>query len=165
MVGWLLLACALVPRGEGHSLQRIPADPAWEMPPVLWYGAWLILALGYSLSGIHKLLNSPSWVNGSALNHILHSPLAHDSFVCEWLLAQPPLLGQLLTWSLLALETAFAPLCLWRSTRFLAWVGMVGMHLGLLVVIDFPTLTLGVLMAHLFVFDRRWLSWRSIGST
>jgi len=158
MIGWLLLASALVPCGEGLSLRRIAADPAWEMPSVLWHGAWLILASGYSLSGIHKWLNSPSWVDGSAFNHILQSPLARESFIREWLLAQPPWLGQVLTWSVLALEAAFVPLCLWSPMRFVAWAAMVGMHLGLLLVIDFPTLTFGVLIAHLFVFDRRWIS-------
>jgi hypothetical protein len=46
---------------------------------------------------------------------------------------------------------------MFRKTRPLVFFAMVGMQLGILSVIDLSDLTLGGPMAHLFVFDPRWI--------
>ncbi len=185
-VGWLLLASALIPNGEPLSLSPLrssgsnpPSNPnsasdsnstagtqfsldsnlasaSWKMPTLLIWGAWLLMAGGYTVSGLHKL-GSPSWLDGSAMQHLLENPLARDWWFREFLLGLPYELLQGLTWSVLALEVGFLLFCFHSQTRKWAWFAMVGMHIGILLVIDFADLTFGLLMLHLFTFDARWL--------
>ena len=154
-VGWMLLACALLPAGEPWSVGQ-PKKSDWQFPPILYYGAWFLLAFGYSVSGFHKL-ESPSWVNGTALFHLLNNPLARDSFFRELLLQLPRVFLSLLTWGTLCLEILFFPLSLFRKTRFWVWTLGVALHLGILMVVDFADLTFGMLLIHLWTFDRRWI--------
>ena len=160
--GWLLLVCAVVPRGEPLSWPRHGAGASWRMPAILYGGAWLVLALSYSVSGLDKLLTSPSWRSGEALRFVMESPLARDTVLRELFLELPASLVRIGTWLALATEAVFAPLCLFHRTRALAWCAATAMHLAILCLIDFEELTLGMLLFHLFVFDARWIpiAWR-----
>jgi hypothetical protein len=129
-VGWLLLACSLVTvepvlfKGKVVR-QRLSTD----VFPWLYWGAWALVALGYSLSGLHKL-DSPSWVDGSALRHVLQNPLARDTWIVSAVLALPPIFLRLATWGALGLELAFFPLGLFWRTRCLFWFAMLGLHVS-----------------------------------
>lgn len=153
MVGWLLLALALIPKGEGWGIEK--EDESWTMPPILYWGAWIIVGVSYSISGIDKAM-APSWIDGSAITHLLNNPLARDYFIRDLLLSTPELFRQILTWSALVLEIGFALLVIFSKTRIIAWFMIMAMHLGILIIVDFPDLTLGVIMIHLFTFDARW---------
>lgn len=155
-VGWLLLACALVPPGEPLALGWGRARPDWEMPRLLYWGAWYLLAAGYTVSGLHKL-QSPSWLDGGALALVLDNPLARAHGLREALLALPPLALRLATWSALALEILFLPLALIRPARRWLWLAAVAFQLGILALVAFADLTLGMLAIHLFTFDPRWV--------
>ena len=162
-VGALLLFAAVIPSGEPGSVDRRVAakPPEWFMPAGVIAGAWVLLALGYTFSGLDKLIHSPSWRDGSALTHVANLPLARPGPARDLLLGLPDSLRALLTWGSLGLEVLFLPLCAWRRTRGLAWTAMVGMHLGILAVIDFADLTWGMLMVHAFTVDPRWVdAWR-----
>jgi hypothetical protein len=139
-VGWILLLLALM----GTEI----TDDAVNV-------AWFLMALGYTVSGIHKL-DSPSWIDGSALYHVLNSPLARDNWLHDLMVNQTWLL-KMATWSSLFLEISFLPLGLFKYTKCLYWFAFLGLHLGVLLVINFVDLTLGVLMIHLLTFDRKWL--------
>ncbi len=155
-VGWLLIANTLIPTGEPLSFSKPKqAHQTWKMPSSLFYGAWVIVALSYALSGIDKC-QSPSWLDGSAIAHLLQNPLARDWALREWLIACPPWSLSWLTWSVLALELAFGLLCIWRRTRPWAWFLIMAMHLGILSVVNFTDLSFGVMMIHFFTFDPRW---------
>ena len=125
------------------------------MPAILFYGAWLITGLAYCASGIDKL-GSPSWVDGSAIHHLLHNPLARDWFLRDLLLDLPLSMINFLTWFTLALEIGFCVLCIFRKTRLWAWILIMLMHLGILSLVSFADLTFGMLMVHFFTFDPRW---------
>ena len=153
MVGWLLLAMALMPKGEGWGVEK--EDMQWFMPPILYWGAWLIAGTAYTISGLDKAM-APSWQDGSAITHLLNNPLARDYFVRDFLLSSPELFRQILTWSALVLEIGFGFLVLFSSTRLYAWIMIMMMHLGILLIVDFPDLTLGVIMLHLFTFNGKW---------
>ena len=158
-VGWLLLAHALLPSAPFGSLAAVGrTDPkgTWTMPPSILTAAWLVLALGYTYSGYTKLI-SPSWVDGSAFGYLLANPLARDTPLRGFALSMPELLLQLATWSVLAMELLYAPLALFPRARKWIWLIMVSMHLGLVVLVDFADLTIGMLMMHLFVFDPAWI--------
>jgi hypothetical protein len=113
---------------------------------------WVLMALGYSLSGYTKL-TSPSWIDGSALVHILNNPLARPGVMRDALLALPSVYLRAATWGTLGLELLFAPLALSRPLRPWLWGAMLTLHLGLIGLIDFADLSLGMVMLHLFTYD------------
>lgn len=153
-VGMLLLLTILVPAGEPLSLNRKKGN--WEFPAGVYWAAWALLAIGYGFSGWTKL-QSPSWLDGSALTHLLNNPLARPGFVRETLLQFPEGL-RFLTWATLALELLFVPLSLHHLERFVAWSAMSFLHIAIMFVIAFADLSIGMLMIHLFLFDPAWIS-------
>lgn len=157
-IGWLLLALALIPENEPYRLLPRSKNQAgsFRLPPLLYSGAWYLTAVGYTASGLHKL-TAPSWRDGSALEHVLSIPLARNVPWREWFLQLDPSLLHALTWGAVAAECIYLPLALFQSTRPLAWLSMVGMHLGILCFIDFADLTAALLLLHLFLFDPAWL--------
>lgn len=154
-IGWILLCCAVIPKGEPLSLYS-KTDENWEFPPLLFWGAWAIMAISYSISGLDKL-NSPSWRDGSAIIHLLENPLARNWGLRTFFLAFPEWMLNIMTWSILFIELAFLPLAIWSKTRKWIWLLMIGMHIGILFIVDFADLTLGMLMIHWFTFDGSWL--------
>ena len=111
-VGLMLLAHALIPPAPYGSLAaRGRTDPGggWFMPQSVWAVVWILMAVGYTYSGVMKL-SSPSWLDGSALRHVLENPLARPTPIREMLLALPPIVLRTMTWAGLALEIGFAPL-------------------------------------------------------
>ena len=155
-VGWMLLAYALIP--SIPKRKKIPdgEDNHWKMPGDIFAAAWIVMALAYSYSGYVKL-GSPSWIDGSALRHLLHNPLARDTALRTVLLGLPAWWLKIATWSALALELSFAPFALVRRARPILWGAMLGMHLGLLALVNFTDLTLGMLLLHFFAFDPAWI--------
>jgi hypothetical protein len=151
-IGMLLLLTALVPVGESWTPQA--SDQSWTFPPAVYWTAWILMATGYSFSGWMKL-RSPSWIDGTALYHVLNNPLARPGLIRDLLLGSPVCL-RLLTWASLAAEISFLPLSVTRQTRKLAWFALVGMNVAILFVINFADLTIGMLMIHLFTFDPTW---------
>ena len=157
-IGWLLLLHTTLPTAPYGSLAaRKRDDPGgdWYMPRLAFIAAWALMAIGYSYSGYTKL-QSPSWLDGSALSHVLQNPLARPTALRNLLLALPPLVLRILTWAGLLLELSFAPLALARKARPWIWTAMVGMHIGLLSIVSFADLTAGMLLLHLFTFDPAW---------
>lgn len=157
-VGWLLLAHACLPPAPYGSLAgcgRPDLAAAWKMPPAIFAVAWVVMAIGYSYSGYTKLI-SPSWVDGTALARILDNPLARPGWPRDTLRALPAGVLHGLTWAALGLELGFAPLALFRRVRPWLWGLMLGMHLGLLVLINFADLSMGMVVLHLFTFDPGW---------
>ena len=158
-VGWLLLAhCCLpaAPYGSWAARQRVDPGGGWHMPTAIFAVAWVVMALGYSYSGYTKLI-SPSWVDGTALARVLDNPLARVSFVRDAMLALPDWMLRGATWGGLILELAFAPLALLPRARPWLWTMMLGLHISLIVLIDFADLSLGMIMLHLFTFDPAWV--------
>jgi hypothetical protein len=149
-VGWLLLAHAFA---APSRRQRASGD--WHLADPIFACAWLVMAAGYSYGGFTKLA-SPSWLDGSALTHVLNNPLARPTALREWLVALPDAALHVATWGALTLELAYLPLALFGRARPLLWLAMVGMHATLLVLVDFADLTAGMLLLHAFTFDPNW---------
>jgi hypothetical protein len=126
------------------------------MPSLLFTGAWILMAVGYTYSGLTKLV-SPSWVDGTAVAHVLENPLARPGALREAILDLPGGVLRLGTWATLTLELLFAPLTLSRTLRPWIWMLALGLHVGLIVLIDFADLSLGMIMLHLFTFDPAWV--------
>lgn len=144
-IGLLLFAWAASPK----RIDRL----AWS--PAVLRALWIAMAVGYSYSGVTKLA-APSWVDGQAFDYVLRNPLARSGFFRDLLLGCPPWTLKALTWGTLGFEIAFAPLALLKRARPWLWAGMLAMHLGLLVLIDFADLTVGMVVLHICTFDRAW---------
>lgn len=158
-VGWMLLAHVLMPPapfGSHQAYGRVDPKGDWRMSRVLYLGAWILLALGYTYSGATKLV-SPSWLDGTAFEKVLNNPLARPGFLRDALLALPAPLLKGLTWGALGMELAFAPLALVRKCRPWIWLALVLMHIGLVGILDFTELSLGMLLFHALVFDPAWV--------
>lgn len=87
---------------------------------------------------------------------MLELPLARPTPLRGLLLDLPDPCLRLLTWGALAVEVSCLPLCSWRKTRPWAWLAATLLQLGILVTIGFAELTLGMLLAHAFVYDPAW---------
>jgi predicted DCC family thiol-disulfide oxidoreductase YuxK len=153
-VGLLLLLTALVPAGEPLRVGR-RAD-AWVFLTAPFWTAWVLMAVGYSYSGVVKLA-SPSWVDGTAILHLVNNPLARPGVFRDLFLAAPAGVHAAFTWGTLAAEALFLPASLFRRTRPLAWAAMLSLHLGILSMVAFADLSFGMVMLHLFTFDPDWL--------
>ncbi|MGJ8632754.1 MAG: DCC1-like thiol-disulfide oxidoreductase family protein [Luteolibacter sp.] len=153
-VGLLLVLSILVPGGEPLSRGKRNGD--WGMPRWVFRTAWILMAVGYTFSGVMKL-SSPSWVDGSAMRYLLENPLARPGVFRDLMLWLPDGFLAAMTWGVLAVEVFFLPLVMWSRSRLWVWLAMVGMHLGIMAVVDFADLSLGMLMIHLFTFDPRWM--------
>jgi len=135
-VGLMLCMLAATPRTDTRLRRSLDA---------VLYGA---LALGYTYSGLTKLA-ALSWRDGSALGYVLGSPLARELPIVQ-ALADMPTACMLLTYAALTLEILYVPLSCVPALRLPLWLAMVGMHLGLVLSVDFADLTLGMLLVHLF---------------
>lgn len=122
----------------------------------MYFCIWFVMALSYTVSGIHKL-QCPSWIDGTALYHILNSPLARDNFLRSVILGLPDYVIKLSTWAALGMEITFLPLGMFYHTRWIYWWGFMIFHLSVILLINFTDLTLGVLMIHFYTFDESFL--------
>ena len=157
VVGWMLLLHIMLPRGAyGTHGASLDSMSAWVFPKQLWFAAWVLLAVAYSYSGYTKLL-SPSWLDGSAIEVVLHNPLSRDYWLNDLLRLLPSWLLQGLTWTIMIIELLFLPLAFWQPTRKLVWLIMMGAQIGFLLSFDFADLTIPMLLFHLLTFDRTWL--------
>ena len=155
-IGWLLLCCAILPKGEPLSATKAQKKVPWKMPMTLFWGAWFLMAAGYTISGFDKM-HAPSWQDGSAIYHLIDNPLARDWFLRDLLLLLPDWFFKGMTWIILLIELCFLPLTLWKPSRKWIWLATIAMHLGILLIVDFADLTIGMLMIHWFTFDSTWL--------
>ncbi|MEJ6561330.1 MAG: DCC1-like thiol-disulfide oxidoreductase family protein [Akkermansiaceae bacterium] len=156
-LGLTLILSTLIPTGEPLSFgKKNPPSIKWKIPRFIIPGATFLLALGYTFSGWTKLA-SPSWIDGSAILHILENPLARPSSFRDLVMSLPEGLLKAATWGALAAELLYLPLTFFRKSRPWIWLGLLLMHLGLIVLIDFADLSLGMVMIHLFTFDPKWL--------
>jgi len=154
-VGLLLLLLTIIPDGEPMRLGGRTAEKEWRMPALIPFVAWALMACGYSFSGLDKI-SSPSWVNGDALRLLLDNPLAREGALRDIMLNVPAEVLRLLTWGALAAEILFLPMCITLRGRMLAWLSLFGMHIGIMALLSFSDLSLGMIMVHLFTFDQRW---------
>lgn len=161
-VGWLLLAHATLPSAPyGSWTARGNDDPGsqWRMPDGIWAAAWIVMAAACAYSGWTKLM-SPSWVDGTALAHVLDSPVARSTSLREL----PASLLAVATWGTLAFTLLFAPLALVRRLRPWLWLAMLLMQVTLLAVVDAAGSTLGLLLLQGFTFDPAWIPPRRAGA-
>ena len=164
-IGWILFACAILSittsnssyqKNNNYFKRMFSSDMEKNISQNILIMAWILMGLGYTISGLHKL-QCPSWIDGTALIHILNGPIARDNFIRDFMISLPPIFLKISAWGSLGLEILFLPLGMFYHTRFPFWIAYMVFHIGVLLMINFTDLTLGVMMIHFFTFDERWL--------
>ncbi|HVZ81365.1 MAG TPA: DCC1-like thiol-disulfide oxidoreductase family protein [bacterium] len=166
-LGWLLLAHACLPRapyGSWEARRLSDRGASWSFPSALYGAAWLVVSWTYSYSGYRKAFTH-SWTDGTALSWILQHPMARDNSAAHLLAALPAPLLAALGFGVLLLEFLNGPLALFRVLRPWVWAAVTWMHLVILAVLDFPELTLGMLVVQGFLFDPGWIKPRKVEGT
>ena len=158
-LGWILLAHVVIPAspvGSFDSKKRDFPNYKWEIPQLLYVAAWILLAVGYTYSGVLKVM-SPSWVEGTAIQSILHNSFVRPGFIQELALAIPEPILMGLTWGILALECLFAPLAFFKWARPSIWLLMVLVHILLIAFVDLTDFSAAMLLVHFFTFNPDWV--------
>ncbi|MBX9666703.1 MAG: HTTM domain-containing protein [Candidatus Obscuribacterales bacterium] len=156
-VGIILIVHALAPSaGKLWRLcQPTTGKGEWYFPGYLTNVLWILMAIGYTYSGLTKLA-SPSWLDGSAVARVLECPLSQPGGFRDLLLSAPPVVLGLITYGALTLECLFVPMSIHRVTRPIAWAAMLVMHICLIGLIDFADLSVSMILLHVITFDPRW---------
>lgn len=144
-LGWLLLASVLIPNIHKKK---------WEMPWQIYWGAWLVLCVSYSASGLSKMI-SPLWQNGTAIEYMLSSTFT-SRFVVPLDSTYLDLPLRIVAWSTLFLEALALPLMFFNYGRMIIWGGMTMVHIGAAILTPLTELSVATLIFHVFVFDSRW---------
>ena len=147
-LGWLLLATALIPQGEGSGLHRLRRD--WRIPAPILTAALVVFAVSYTCSGLDKL-RSEVWTSGQTLGIAFNGPLARVYFINDLLSHAPTIVLKMLTWISLASEVLCAPLCLFARGRKIAWGAILIMHIGALATLVLTSVSLAMLLFNLFL--------------
>jgi hypothetical protein len=166
-LGFLLLAHAFFPADPPWSIDRYVACRAGgpsgggregqsAIPRDTLAVLWIVMAVAYSYSGWTKLV-SPGWRSGEALSLLLASPLARDTALVRFMEGLPAGILAGFTWAALLAELLFAPLALSRRLRPHLSIALVAMHVGLVVLLDFADISLGMIAFHLFTIDPKWI--------
>lgn len=160
--GWLLLFTLAVPKGEPWSVGT--KVPNWKMPAYLFTGAWIVLALTITASGVNKIpfdLNQigfgSEWFLGDTTRHIFAVSSFYNSQAFANLLNGYPDVGKLLTYLALMIETFFGVMCFWRPTRILGYVGMSAILFAIVTDTIMAEVAIPVVCFMVLVFDLRWV--------
>ena len=88
------------------------------------------------VSGYSKLI-SPSWADGTALVHLLGSPLARPSPSAHFAASLPLPILNIAAGGALAMELLFAPLALFARLRPMLWTMTLIMQFLVILIFDF----------------------------
>ncbi len=161
-IGWIFLACVLIPGGERIGFFKSKEERKiyykkygrWQVPDILYYGFIIVIGFSYTASGIHKL-QCPSWIDGTALYYVLSGPLAYQNFLVDMLLCNNNLIW-ILSYGSMFLELSSLIFGTFSRLRCIYWFMYMSFHIGILLTVNFGDLTIGMLVTHLFTFDPSW---------
>jgi len=155
-INWLIFACMFIPTGEAFSIGK--KDPNWKMPKYFYWGAWILLVVGYGYSGSAKFkAMDENWLNGTAMYYVLVTDNARLHWYGQLFDAIPKVFFIPVSWGALACQT-FAPVfAYFRKLRPWWWLISTLVHIGLLLLVNVAQVSSGMIIFHLFVFDSRWI--------
>jgi predicted DCC family thiol-disulfide oxidoreductase YuxK len=168
----VLGALATLPLAVG-TFDRVAAVLVWYLSAsLLWHNPQIanpsILSVGWVLLAHALVPKAPygSWQAKGRADPRGDWAMPEPLFLAAWIaislaytyngaskLVSPAWVGG----TALSLELFYAPLALSRKLRPWIWLGMLGVHLGLFILVDFADLSRGLLPFHLFTFDPGWI--------
>ena len=118
----------------------------------LWrFPLMICVYLGLTVSGLSKLFYS-GWLNGGALDWLcLNSKMRLMTNQCGYFFFRPAEIFVL--WA----EASAFPLILIKKMRPLAWLQFSILSLGLLLLMPFTEVSIGILVLQIFLFDSSWI--------
>lgn len=114
---------------------------------------WSASAVTYLASAVSKL-QDPFWISGTALSQFYGFPIRSKIFLT---LTQSEPVTALMTYSVIAIELLYGVVAYFNKFRFICWVLILLMHLGILFFLQIYVATLPMILFHLFLFDTRWI--------
>lgn len=157
LLNWFLLLLTVIPNGEPLSFGR--KLPGWKLPRFALIGAWVVCVLTYFFSGLAKLNGGDTaWLDGTGLYHILCENFLSRPMNQEMLCAIPVKVFWPLTWGGLFIEVGGIFMLLTERLRQLWWILALLMILGILLTLDLNQVAWALLLAHLFLFNPKWVS-------
>ncbi len=161
-MGWILLAISMIKDTEVRfPWNKVTSD--FNYSTILFSGFWIICACAYTSSGIQKYLFSPLWAEGKAIEVILNYPAVRFDWLSQIYSNLPNLLKISINHYTLFFEGFFLLALLHKKLRYFFWLGILGMHLGILLMLDFTELTLGMLIIHGFLIEDGWFKQIGLG--
>jgi hypothetical protein len=140
----------IIPSREGSK-----KSDRWKMPSTVYWGSWIVLGAGYTVSGYLKWI-SPSWIDGSTVGYVFATALTNNFLYFGTLLAMFPLIGKVMTWSAAFMQVTSAPAYLFPQLRKWSWIIMTFIHIFILVFFNLKQVSIGMLIFHAFVMDLDW---------
>lgn len=156
-IGWMLLALSLVPDNEERFFWE-NKSPDFSFPPVLFWGLWLVVTLGYTASGLHKFFFSPLWREGRALTYVFDYPATRSETLAQLYFGLPLLIQKIVNWSVIIVEGFFFLALFIPKGRKTLWILNSLMHLGILITLKFASLSIVMLIIHAFMIEDGWFS-------
>lgn len=117
-----------------------------SIPKLVWLSFVIIWGLGFSISGLMKLVYSANWQQGEILQIISQSPIGYD-----YLLNAPIWLSKTLSYCAVAIELSCLPLVLLPATRKLGLITMLVLQMGILSTMNIPDISIGIMICLLFL--------------
>ena len=151
-LSFLLLVMVFVPAGESWNSAR-----DWKFPQDLMWVLWIVTGISYLESGIDKLRN-PYWSEGIAINQLLNFTIAaNDNFLTDFI-KKHAILGQIINWYTIAVDLAFGLFFVFSKARWVLWMMMVALHIGVLLTMQIYYISFGMLIFHFFlVVDKEFI--------
>ena len=142
---WIALGVLLSPANERELTQK------WRSPVARWF---LLVAFAglYGSTGWLKILEEPRWWTGEVLaHHLVELPYSRGAFPA-WVSAHAWLTAPM-SWHTLLFEAGFPFLCWWRRTN--PWILLlgVGMHIGILALMNVGPFSFIALSAYPALLD------------
>lgn len=161
-IGWMLLALSLIPDTEERFFWKKNELQTFFFPPVLFWGLWLVVALGYTASGLHKFFFSPLWRNGDALLYVFDYPATRSETLAALYMSLPLLIQKVVNWSVILIEGLFFVALIHSGSRKMFWILNTLMHVGILITLKFASLSVIMLIIHVFMIEENWFSFGGI---
>lgn len=114
---------------------------------------WFISGISYLASAVSKL-KEPFWLAGSALSSIQGFPLRSDLF--KELVSIGPLAAAA-TYVAILIELFYGLFCYFKKFQFAAWLSVILLHIGIMILLEIPSTSLPMILFHLFLFDVKYL--------
>jgi len=156
-VNWLVFILAFIPEGEKYAVRS--EDPNWKMPQSFYWAAWIIISVGYMYAGTSKFKSGDStWRNGMAMYYVLTTDTGRLSWYGSFFDNFPYAFFAATTWGVLFFQTTSPFIVPFRSLRLWWWLVITSMQLGILMFVNLPEVTLGMLLFHGLLWDPAWIN-------
>lgn len=156
-LNYLLLCISMI---NTHKMYfwRNTKNHYWTYNRRIFYVFGFVTLLAYSVSGYYKLL-TPNWRSGEYIpylfteHHLLRPLFDFIPFV------KIKNLLSLVGYFVVLIETTAIFFAFNIYTRFVIFILLTFMQLGILIFLDLGQISIGMLIGHIFLFDVHWLRW------